>query len=252
MNYLRFLQDTRKMNEAGSEVGDAGGGPENPPAKKAAPAPAAGITPEIQAMIDAAVGKAVSANDARRDTAEAGLKKNKEELHAEKKALQQQLKDNENRIRMKEGNVEDVTKEIKAQLTTEYAEKFADHEKQIANFQTEKHNNTIEAFVDDIVDQSNIKPAFKRARKLEIMADSKIVTDESGKLTIDGRNPKEFVSNWLENGQHVNDYVLAPTSNGGGAKGAKGNAGAGTHAQALEKHRGGNLFAVAAELVNKQ
>jgi len=247
MNYLKFLHDARILQspEDGGEGGDGGGGAKAPEPKTPVAAP--GITQE---QLDAAVSKAVSDNNNLRDAKEAGLKKNKEELHTEKKALQQQLKDNENAIRMRDGNVGEVTTEIDNRLKGEYKEKFAEQQKEIENYKTAAHNKSIEAFVNELVIESNIKPALQRARKLEILADGKIETDESGNMTIDGRNPKEFVSNWLENGQNVNDYVLAPSSSGGGAKGGKTGAGATGHVQILSSLEGADLFAAASKLVH--
>ena len=246
MHYLRFLQDSRKMNAASNEGGSEGAPPATPPAK--ADPPPAGISPE---QMQAAIDKAVASNNATRDQQEAGLKKNKEDLHAEKKLLEQQMKDNADALRMQSGDVKSVTAEISTRLTGEFQEKFAEQQKEIAKFKTEKHNNTIEAFVNEIVELSNIKPAFRNGRKLEIMAGHEIKQDESGNLTIDGRNPKEFVSNWLETSKHVNDLVLAPASNGGGAAGAKIIAGATGHGIALGEAKG-NIFTAAADLVNKK
>lgn len=262
MSYLRFLQNSRLMNEAGQGEGGAPASTVTPssisstsaqshtPAAPASPAP---ITQEaMQAAIKTAVDTALLANNAKRDEAEIGLKKNKEVLLTEKKALEKRLKDNADAIRMKAGDVGEVTREIEARVKGEYSEKLSDAEKQIEIFKTEKHNNTIEAFVDGIVDSCNIKPAFRNARKLEILHGNKIDTDESGNITIDGRNQQEFVKDWLENGQNVNDYVLAPTSNGGGANGAKGNAGATGHAETLSTLQGAALMAAASKMVHEK
>lgn len=248
MGYLRLLQLSRLMDEANDGTGGDAGGGAPPAAKPPEEKPPAAPTADVQAMIDAAVSKAVTANNATRDEKEAGLKKNKEELHGELKELQKKTKEKEDAIRMKEGNVEEVTAEINARVEGEYKEKLAEQSTAIENYKNEAHTKDVEAFVNEIVNQSNIKPAFKRARKLEIMADSKFGTDESGNMTIDGRNQQEFVKNWQENGQNVNDYVLAPQSNGGGAQGGKNDAGASGHAQVLESTTG-NLFTAATKLV---
>lgn len=243
------------MNEAGQGEGGAPAASPKPAAQAPAAAPAspAPITQEaMQAAIKKAVDTAVAANNTQRDAGEAGLKKNKEALYTEKKALEKQLKDNEDAIRMKAGDVAEVTKEIEARVKGEYAENLSEAQKQIEIFKTEKHNNTIEAFIDGIVDTCNIKPAFRNARKLEILHGCKIETDESGNITIDGRNQQEFVTDWLENGQNVNDYVLAPVSNGGGANGATGIAGAAGHAETLSNLSGGSMFAAASEMVHNK
>ena len=249
MSYLKQLQNARFMQEQQQEGGDAG---TKAPDKKPDPAPTAFTQAQVTEIATKAAADAVAANNLERDKKEAGLKQTKEDMHEQLKKIRQQEQDTLDSISMKDGNVAEVKKEIEARIKAEYAQKLTESKNQIETFEKEKHTKTIESFADELNELANIKQAFRKGRKLEILAEHDIKIDsETGNITIDGRNQQEFVNDWLENGQNVNDLVLAPQSNGGGAQGGKGNAGAVGHAVQLEKLGGGARFSAAAKMQNE-
>ena len=230
---------------------DAGGG-ENPPAAKT-PIVKVDTTPAgfSQADLDAAVAKAVAANNTSRDEHEKGLKETKDSLLEQNKKHKEKIRDNELKQRMIDGDVEKVTKEIEARIKKENLEKLGEQQTEIENLKKASHNKSIESFVSEINDGCNIMSELREARALQILKNSEFTTDENGNTLIDGKNQQEFISDWLENGQNVDTWRSAKPSSGGGAKGGKSPAGTLNTAETLSKLSGGEMFAAASEMMNK-
>jgi len=248
MGYLKWLQDTRIMNEEGGDTGTGSGG-----APSAAPTFTSEQQAAINAQVAAAVTQAVDATNAKRDAGEAGLKKNRDEILAQKKQLTQDLIDKDLSLQMLDGDVEGVRNQITAELQGVYDEKVNELQstldKTIMAGDNEFTDNLLDKYLTDLM----VKSSYQSDMKTGLLSRAKIEKAEDGSrsLIIEGKPAAEYFSEWSKS-EVAKDFVVAPSSSGGGGLGSSVTNGSASTFELLQNRDGADLISAAMELDNKK
>ena len=215
MNYLRFLQDRRLMQEAqgGDESGGAGG--DAPPTFSRADLDAAILKAqkETTATLTASI-------NAQRDESEAGLLKNRDTLKQEKLDLQKKMQENQDAQRMQDGDVAAVTAEIEARIKAEYKEKLAEATGNVDKLQGTIDNNKINGALDAYMNDLKVKSTLREALKAQLLSENEVKLGESGGVMVGDLDVKSFMTNWAKT-DVSKDFILANGNSGGGGGGSR-------------------------------
>jgi hypothetical protein len=218
MNYLRFLQDSRKMqqnNDDGGEGGGAGGDKDKPVTFSQEQLDAA-----IATAVKKGVADATTAIHTARDASEAGLKKNRDTLKQEKLDLQAKLQENSDSQRMQDGDVKAVTAEIEARVKAEYKEKLAEATGNVDKLQGTIDNNKINGALDAYMNDLKVKSTLREALKAQLLSENEVKLGESGGVMVGDLDVKSFMANWAKT-EVSKDFILANSNSGGGGGGSR-------------------------------
>lgn len=251
MNYLKWLQDKRLMNEAGDGSDSGGGAP--PAAKQDPPASATFTQEQVQNLIDQALAKNTAQLEEKFNQSLSGIKKNRDEILTEKKQLQQKMRENELAQQMIDGDVEGARKEIRADLEAEYAEREKNYQEQLAKFTSQSDNDFRERELNSHLNDLRVKSVLRDDLMASLTQKSSIEKDNDGnrRLVIDGKPVKDYFEEWAKSDK-AEHYVVANPSSGGGGQGSGTTSGAQSSFEQLEKFEGADLIMNGLKLQNKK
>lgn len=215
MSYLRFLQDTRKMQENKGDGGDGGGGGDD--GKKTEPKPL--TQADVDAAVTKAVTEAIAKNNTKRDADEAGLKKNRDTLKQEKLDLQAKMLENTNAQRMQDGDVKAVTAEIETRIKAEYKDRLTEAQGNIDKLQGTIDNSTINGALDAHMNDLKVKSTLQEALKAQLLSENEVKLNDSGAVLVGDLDVKTFMANWAKT-DVSKDFILANSNSGGGGGGS--------------------------------
>lgn len=240
MNYLRYLQNSRMMNE--SAEGEDAGGATSEAGKQETPET---FTPEqVQEMISKKVAEAQAEIKKKWEEDVKGLKDNRDALKDEKVAAQQKLKDIELRQKLVDADEKDLEKirqEIRDNLKNQYDEQLNSTKAELDNLKKTLDNKTIHSALDAKLNDLKVKSTLRNALKAEILFENKpaIVDD---KVVIGDTPIDDFFSEWQKS-ERSKDFIVAVPSSGGGSAGS--GASGHSHEVDLTQLSGKHLFAEA-------